>query len=122
MKRTLVATALIAVAVAGCAPTSANVSEGRNTPIGTPTQSTAPVVVEEDDPRWNCMTMGNKVCGPVFVPVSSIAGLGDALAEGDDATTPTGTNTAPTRNWEACMVWEGDTTYIHCPDGFTTTS
>jgi hypothetical protein len=20
--------------------------------------------IEEDDPRWNCKTMGNKVCGP----------------------------------------------------------
>jgi hypothetical protein len=22
------------------------------------------VHIEEDDPRWNCHTMGNRVCGP----------------------------------------------------------
>jgi hypothetical protein len=22
------------------------------------------IVIEEDDPRWDCETMGNKLCGP----------------------------------------------------------
>lgn len=73
----------------------------------------AAVHVEEDSPGWNCLTMGNRVCGPAFVPVSQ--DLGDALAEGDDPA-------ATTRDWESCMVNEGDTTFIVCPDGFVETS
>ncbi|UJQ86323.1 hypothetical protein SEA_BONAMASSA_89 [Mycobacterium phage Bonamassa] len=23
------------------------------------------IVITEDDPRWDCRTMGNKICGPV---------------------------------------------------------
>lgn len=35
--------------------------------------------IEEDDPRWNCSTMGNMICGPVqAVPAAAInAALAD---------------------------------------------
>lgn len=90
----------------------------------TPTTSVAPVVLEtvgtaavqEDDPRWNCMTMGNRICGPNWKPVPQE--LGDALAEGVSEAP----ENADTRDWEACLVDEGDTTYIVCPDGYTMTS
>lgn len=26
------------------------------------------VVIEEDDPRWDCRTMGNRICGPEQAP------------------------------------------------------
>lgn len=37
-----------------------------------------PVVApcEEDEPCWDCKTMGNKICGPVAVPAEGPAGLG----------------------------------------------
>jgi hypothetical protein len=27
-----------------------------------------PMTITEDDPRWDCRTMGNKICGPVPTP------------------------------------------------------
>jgi len=101
-----------------------------------------PVKIAEDDPGWDCRTMGNRLCGPasgfdtswisywtdpelgwaseyvvqnemVWEPVTSE--LGDALAEGSapDATT---------RDWEACAVAYGETTVIACPDGWVETT
>lgn len=32
------------------------------TGCGAPAEAT-PTAIEEDDPRWECLTMGNKVCG-----------------------------------------------------------
>lgn len=63
----------------------------------------------EDDPRWNCLTMGNHICGPNYQPVDQP--LADALAEGDkpDATT---------YDWESCLVSYGDTMIVVCPDGW----
>lgn len=60
--------------------------------------------ISEDDPRWNCLTMGNGVCGPDYRPVD--AELSDALSEGEVA-----------KDYTSCLVREGDTTYIVCPDG-----
>lgn len=40
----------------GVAPTTATTAK--------PVTPTAPEVIMEDDPRWNCATMGNKICGP----------------------------------------------------------
>lgn len=75
--------------------------------------------IEEDDPRWDCATMGNKVCGwkdPLlkqgWEPVSQE--LADALAEGEEA--------GSTRDWEDCLVRYGDTTWIRCEDGLTFSS
>lgn len=51
-------------------------------PVGTPTlPAVAPVVAsqaavvacQEDEPCWNCATMGNHVCGPVGVPIVGVA-------------------------------------------------
>lgn len=29
------------------------------------TQLTTPVRIEEDEPGWDCHTMGNRICGPI---------------------------------------------------------
>ena len=72
-------------------------------------------VIHEDEPGWNCLTMGNKVCGPSFVPVET-ATLGDGsplldvLTEGER------------QDWTGCLIQFGDTTYIVCPDGYVESS
>ena len=58
-------------------------------------------VVQEDDPKWNCFTMGNKTCGTIKHVTQT---LGDVLAEGADKD----------YNWESCVV---DDVSIMCPDG-----
>jgi hypothetical protein len=45
MRRTVAAVALVLVILTGCQPTGTD-------------------RIEEDDPRWNCATMGNRECGP----------------------------------------------------------
>jgi hypothetical protein len=37
-------------------------------PLLTSVGATEPV--HEDDPRWNCATMGNRICGPDQLPVT----------------------------------------------------
>jgi LPXTG-motif cell wall-anchored protein len=36
--------------------------------------ATEPEVIHEDDPRWDCATMGNKICGPVAAVVPTDPG------------------------------------------------
>lgn len=96
MKKFLAA-ALLALTAAACAPTP-----------GMPSLPTTTPRITEDDPRWNCMTMGNHTCGPNWVPVPTP--LADALAEGskDDATT---------FDWEGrCLTNNLDTAV--CDDGW----
>lgn len=70
----------------------------------------------EDQPGWNCLTMGNLECGPDWVPVT--AELGDALAEGEDFDTG-----YPDSTWDGCLVngTPGDAITVVCPDGYVTT-
>lgn len=70
---------------------------------------------QEDEPDWDCTSMGNRVCGPsmsldprAWHPVTRE--LGDALAEGD-------TPDAVERDWTLCWEVIGDTSYVVCPDG-----
>lgn len=28
--------------------------------------------IHEDDPRWDCLTMGNRVCGPNWQPIDAV--------------------------------------------------
>lgn len=96
----------------------------RNAPVTKPAPAvTKPApreTISEDDWQWNCLTMGNKMCGPDWVPVDHE--LADALAEGDDDG-----NDYP---WEACKVrFENedgtaysDATIVVCPDGKLVTS
>lgn len=89
--------------VAGCMESAPAVDSG---PVSAPAVSvtapvTAPVTVEEDSPEFNCLTMGNRVCGQPFVPF-----WGDVV----DAS---GVNHSP-----GCLVSYGDTSTMVCPDGF----
>lgn len=90
-----------------------------STPEPTPTPTvtvTAPAQVAEDDPDWNCLTMGNHSCSPEdWKPVeesvlSDGSALLDVLTEGDR------------QDWTGCLVRWGDTTKIVCPDGYVETS
>lgn len=71
---------------------------------------TAPHVatVTEDDPAWNCLTMGNLRCGPDWVPLPQVIAHQIGLdVDGDQA---------------GCLWLAGATTsYVVCPDGFVTT-
>ena len=72
-----------------------------------PMDSTITAIHEpaEDEPGWNCLTMGNRSCGEGWEP-----------ADPEWTTEPDGTT------HEGCLVLIGDTSYIACPDGYTTTS
>jgi hypothetical protein len=72
--------------------------------------------IEEDEEGWNCMTMGNGLCGPTYHKVTQE--LGDSLAEGSDEWP----EYAASRDWESCLIEIADTSTIVCPDGFVTTS
>lgn len=65
--------------------------------------------VDEDMPGFNCLTMGNRKCGPDWKPLPD-----DVFAEIMDGETQTAT--------DYCLWLTGETTLIVCSDGFTTTS
>lgn len=67
--------------------------------------------ITEEDPRWNCLTMGNGVCGPTYVPVTPEQA--DNLSEGDEG------GDFP---WESCLIDIDSTTTVVCPDGTVVTS
>lgn len=58
--------------------------------------------ISEDDPNWNCLTMGNRQCGPDWVPVpaANATDIGHA----------------------GCYWSIGPTTWVACPDGYVTNS
>lgn len=109
MKRVTIAAAALAVA-AFVAAVSVAQADDWPTPAPTVTvtvtapvtPSTPPAPVAEDDPAWNCLTMGNHRCGPEWEPFPSPA------VEGPDGTQHTG-----------CLIRFGDTSFIVCPDGYT---
>ena len=83
-----------------------NPNSTSSVPVVVETRGTAVAPrVEEDSPLWNCLTMGNGICGPSYVKVSQ--SLGDALAEGDDAA-------FSDRVWEDCKT---NTHVVVCPWG-----
>lgn len=67
--------------------------------------SCATSTITEDDPRWNCLTMGNRRCGPAWTPVPEA--VYPSLPVSDD---------------EQCVWLVGDTTTIVCSDGQVFTS
>ena len=77
--------------------------------VATPSNLASTATLNEDAVGWNCLTMGNRVCGDAFAPIGSP--LADALAEGEDSATPA-------RDWSVCLV-DAARTFIVCPDGFT---
>jgi len=74
------------------------------TPTITPTQVRE--FIAEDDPRWNCMTMGNKDCGPEWDLITDQGVVEDI--------TPT--------EGARCLIRVADTSLIVCDDGTMTTS
>lgn len=119
---------LLGLTVAGIALGAyAGTTDGPVKPVNTPTVTvTASPTIHEDDPGWDCETMGNRVCGPAE-PTIYVDGpawspvtpeLADALAEGDD----TAPENATTREWETCLVhgYPGDAITVVCPDGYVT--
>lgn len=67
--------------------------------------------ITEEDPRWNCLTMGNLRCGPTYVPVSPEQA--DNLSEGEQGSA---------YPWESCLIDIDATTTVVCPDGTVVTS
>jgi hypothetical protein len=82
--------------------------------VGTPAPIVEVETITEDDVRWNCLTMGNRVCGPDYVPVTTEQA--DNLAEGDN---PPGW-LASDYPWESCLNDTG-TGLVVCPDGLVVT-
>ena len=70
--------------------------------VFTPTPTHTP---EEDEPGFNCLTMGNHSCGPEWTPF-----WGDIY------------DLDPNAPHENCLVRIGDTSTVVCPDGYTTSS
>lgn len=62
-------------------------------------------VIQEDDPRWNCLTMGNRTCGPAYVALSPV--WVRALAQEHPGYDPA-----------LCLVNVDDTTTLACQDGW----
>ena len=120
--RKTIAAAAIALALAGCAP-------------ATPAHSTLPEprpgtdTITEDDPRWNCETMGNKQCGPTAVDVADVQltshGGGVKLPAGRYRRVPRRLRGVVVRDLEgerlrvsgACVWRPGGTSWIVCPHG-----
>lgn len=67
-------------------------------------------VISDDDPTFNCLTMGNLICGPTYQPVDDE--FADTLNEGRPEF----------RDWTGCLYQVGPTTDIVCPDGYKETS
>jgi hypothetical protein len=89
---------------------------------------TAPKTLQEDDPGWDCHTMGNRICGPILPPGTICSNsamtenctpppdwnkidesLADTISEGS-------LEGATTRRWEDCWINQGE---VLCPDGTT---
>jgi len=66
--------------------------------------TSSPVQIFDDEPGWNCLTMGNRVCGPDYIPfvepVTDEAGI-----------VHTG-----------CLIMVGETSTLVCPDGYVSQS
>lgn len=71
----------------------------------TVTVTSVPGVGAEDDPSWDCRTMGNRTCGGQLLTRDMVESLF--------------INQSDTRDWWACRVYPGDAPMIICPDGYT---
>ena len=68
------------------------------------------VAVTEDDPGWNCLTMGNRRCGPAYRPIPDAVALSLRTTEGGD--------------WTACEaeILADRVVTVVCSDGRVATS
>jgi hypothetical protein len=135
MRKNLTGRRLTAYLAAGALSVTLAGTLALSVAVGVPggvVRAQTPACVEEDSPGpcfWDADVRGNGIglsftvdaqqvvhydtTGAGWQPVSQE--LGDALAEGEDAT-------AGTRAWESCMVHEGVVTVVACPDGLVVTS
>lgn len=65
---------LFLFALAGCIPVPTDVNIGDPLRVDNEQQ---PGTCQEDDPCWDCSTMGNHVCGPVVVETITLTGCHD---------------------------------------------
>ena len=80
-------------------------SDLATTPSASPSVTVEAPKITEDDWRWNCLTMGNKVCGPGWTFVDDEL---DSLL--DDVEYPS--------TWQACITRnDGEVDLIVCGDG-----
>jgi hypothetical protein len=67
--------------------------------------------IDETSPQWNCLTMGNHLCGPEWTSVETAtlddgSPMMDVLTEGERT------------DWTGCLTNSGPTVTIVCPDGY----
>lgn len=66
----LVTVFILSALAVGIVRGPAHKAPAASAPVET-TTTTAPARIEEDSPGWDCATMGNRVCGPGAVPLST---------------------------------------------------
>lgn len=123
---TAVGAAVLALLTTGAAgPASVNA-----TPTAQPVTLPAPVL-QEDDPGWNCRTMGNRTCSAPD-PTTGVRYLIRFTDDGNTvvSVTPAPPAAQPGRPFEDvtgpdgtvhtdCRLFVGDTSTVACADGYT---
>jgi hypothetical protein len=81
-----------------------------------PDPAPAPVVVEEDDPEWDCRTSGNYICGPLIDMGNGtfVDDNGWVFQWGLDGTTPIGVRCVFAAPCESGPVRPGCRTDLEC--------
>lgn len=102
MIKTTILAALIGIGIAGCG----HGAPAHEPPTPAPTQK----VIQEDDPAWNCLTRGNRRCGPSFVPLTE-----EDKEQMDEGEVPSRTRQS---NYAGCLIEWADTDTVVCPDGY----
>ena len=100
-------TLAIAVVMIGSQIKATTVVPSKSTPSPVVSHTVSPSTISEDDPNWNCLTMGNKICGPTWETIKLHSTTELALKNSEDAT----------QDWSKCLIHFDDTTTIVCPDG-----
>lgn len=102
--------------------------------------------ITEDDPAWNCLTMGNRRCGPDWLafpapiadrhdiyhsrcmvnlrdPIGQVqVNCADGYVSGRDEFRPASSQVEAEIGHHDCMVRIGDTSVIYCADGWKESS
>jgi hypothetical protein len=70
-----------------------------------PKAQAAQTICEEDEPCWDCQTMGNRICGPVVAPVAPVSVPQAPVVPVVPATAPSASQTPTTA--PTCTSWNG---------------